>query len=73
MHSSNSQDKSSLSWEGEHWAGPDVVPSLVLELALSQLRNLLVAGFQASSALEVAVAEVEYSEDLPREDDAARP
>ncbi len=50
MHSSNLQDKCLLAWEGELWAGPGVVPSLVLELALSQLRSLLAAVYQDSSA-----------------------
>ncbi len=62
-HSFNSNDKSLRNWEGECWAGPAVVPSLVAELALSQLRSLVVEGSQASLALaevaEVAVSSAE--------------
>jgi len=60
-HSYNSQDKSLVAWEGERWAGPAVVPSLVLELALSQLRSLLAEVSPASSDWEEVVApEVEH-------------
>lgn len=52
-HSYNSHVKSLLAWDGELWAAPDVVPSLVLELARSQLRSLLAEAYQASLVSEV--------------------
>jgi len=70
QHYSNSRDKSSRNWEGELWADPDVEPSLVLELALSQLRNLLAEVSQVSSELAVVgEALVEW----PLEDAEERP
>ncbi len=68
-HSYNSHDKSLANWEGEHWADPGAVPSLVLELALSQLRNLLGVDSQDSSVSAVAVAE---AEEWPHDVDAER-
>lgn len=53
----NSRGKSFVNWEGELWAGPGVVPSLVQELALSLLRSLLVEDSQASLALAAVEAE----------------
>jgi len=67
---SNSHDKSLVNWGGELWADLAVVPSLVQELALLQLRSLLGVDSQDSSELvEVAVALPEL---LP-EDDEERP
>lgn len=69
-HSSHSPDRYSHNWEGELWAVPGVVPLLVLELALLQLRSSLEVGSRDSLAL----AEAEQS---PRtvllEDEDVRP
>lgn len=73
QHSLHSPDKSFRNWEGEPWADPGVVPSLVQELALLQLRSLLVAGFQDSSELGAVGVEVASSVELLHEDAEERP
>ncbi len=47
-HYFSSQDKSLVNSEGERWAGPAAVPSLVAELALWELRRLLGVDSQVS-------------------------
>jgi len=69
-HSYNSHGKSLVNWEGEPWADPAVVPSLVQELALSQLRNLLAGVSQVSLALAVVAEE---SPEWPPEDVEEKP
>jgi len=59
QHSCNSLNGSCSNWGGEHWAGPGVVPSLVAELALSQLRQLLGVDSQVSSAWGETAEEAE--------------
>jgi len=65
QHSCNSLNGSCSNWEGEHWAGPGVVPSLVAELALLQLRQLLGVDSPDSSDL----GEMEVEAVAPRPDD----
>jgi len=72
-HSYNSHDKYLLNWEGELWADPDGVPSLVQELALLQLRSLLGVGSQASLALEEVAEAAVLSSELHPEDAEERP
>jgi len=72
-HSFNSQDQSWLAWDGEHWAAPGVVPSLVLELALSQLRSLLAEASRVSSVWAAEAVAAEADSELRHEDDAERP
>lgn len=72
-HSYNSPGRSSLSWEGERWAEPAAVPSLVLELALSQLRSLLEAASQDSLASEEEEAPRELASELYPDDVEERP
>lgn len=68
-HSYNSPDRSYRNWEGERWVDPGAEPLLVLELALSQLRNLL--GEVSQVSLELAVVG-EALPEWPPEDDAER-
>jgi len=72
-HSSNLLEQSSRDWDGELWAAPGVVPSLVLELAHLQLRSLLGVGSLASSASAEAEAELPADSELYLEDEDARP
>jgi len=72
-HSYNSLDKSSRNWEGEPWAVPGVVPSLVLELALSQLRSLLGEGSPDSLASAEAVEQVALAAELYPDGEEERP
>jgi len=71
-HSYSSQEQSSLASDGEHWAGPAVVPSLVLELARSLLKNLLEEAFQDSSEWEAVEEEAPASWEVHVEDGVGR-
>lgn len=73
QHSSPSQLESLLASDGERWAAPGDVPWLVLELARSQLRNLLEAAFQGSLVSEEEAEEWVLASEDPDVVAAARP
>ena len=57
-------DQSLLAWDGAWLAVPGVVPSLVLELARSQLKSLLGVASPGSSGLEEEEAQLELASEL---------